>query len=160
MKIEDAKKMIRKGVNTPKYRPNRWKHAINAGCYPYAIDLFQDEFFLVGDLIGKRCDNKVSNEQLINTLLEELYEIGYEVVEIEDIDEKINLDEFKIYLQREQQTGFYHFLRQDEDGIWSHKYPFELPTRKDSLGNEITDPNMMIESAFYGWCFRLKKKAS
>lgn len=78
------------------------------------------------------------------------------MVQIEDADEKINSDEFKIYLQREEQTGYYHFLRQDEDGIWSHKFPNELPTRKDSFGNEITNPDMMV----YGWCFRLKKKAS
>lgn len=160
MKIEDAKKMVRNNTSTPKYRPNRWKYAINAGCYPYAIDMFQNEFFLVGDLIGKRCDNKVSNEQLINTLIEELNEIGYEVIEIEDANEKINSDEFKIYLQREEHTGFYHFFRQDVDGIWSHKYPFELPTRKDSLGNKILDPELMLEATVFGWCFRLKKRAS
>lgn len=160
MEIEEAMKKVRKSVNTPKYKPNRWKHAIKAGCYPYAIDLFQDEFILVGDLIGKRCDSNVSDEQLIDTLLEELNEIGYDVSEIEDTDEKINSDEWKIYLQREQHTGYYHFLRQDEDGIWSHKFPDELPIRKDSLGNEIVDPEMMVETAFLGWCFRLKKKAS
>lgn len=160
MEIQEAKKMVRKSVNTPKYRPNRWKHAIQAGCYPYAIDLFQDEFFLVGDLIGKRCDSKATDEQLIDTLLEELNEIGYDVIEIEDTDEKVSSDEFKIYLQREQHTGYYHFFRQDEDDIWSHKFPNELPIREDSLENEITDPEKMLETAFLGWCFRLKKKVS
>lgn len=161
MKIEEVKKKIRKsGVNTPKYRPERWKHAMEAGCYPYAIDLFQNEFLLVGELIGKACDNNVSNEQLISVLIEELNEVGYNVSEIEDVDEKVSSDELKIYLQREEHTGYYHFLRQDEDGIWSHKFPKELPTRKDSLGNDITNPETMVESSFYGWCFKLKKRVS
>lgn len=124
---EEARKMIlRKGVSLPpKYRPNKWKYAINSGCYPYAINLFVDKFLLVGDLIGKRCNDYVSDERLISVLEEELEEIGYNVSEI-DVDDVIA--------------------------------PNELPTRKDSAGYDIVDPEMMIEAAFYGWCFRLKKR--
>lgn len=156
---EEARKMIlRKGVSLPpKYRPNKWKYAINSGCYPYAINLFVDKFLLVGDLIGKRCNDYVSDERLISVLEEELEEIGYNVSEI-DVDDVIAPNELKIYLQRNEHTGFYHFLRQDKDGLWSHKFPNELPTRKDSAGYDIVDPEMMVDTAFIGWCFRLKKR--
>lgn len=159
MDKETAKRRIlRKSVNIPpKYRPNRWKRFINAGCYPYAINLFVNEFLCIGDMIGKRCSDYVSDERLISVLEEELEEIGYNVDEIE-VDDVIDSNELKIYLQRNQSTGFYHFLRQDEDGLWSHKFPNELPTRKDSAGYDIVDPEMMIEAAFDGWCFRLKKR--
>lgn len=160
MTKEEARKMIlRKGVKLPpKYRPNKWKHAIKAGCYPYAIELFTDEFLVVGEIIGKMCTSHVSDEKLISVLKEELEEIGYyDVAEI-DVDKEIALEESKIYLQRNQHTGFYHFLRQDEDGLWSHKFPNELPTRKDSAGYDIVDPEMMVDTAFDGWCFRLKKR--
>lgn len=150
MQLNEAQKLIRKCKNKPKYRPNKWKHAIKAGCYPYALDLFQDEFFLVGDLIGKRCDCKVSDKQLIDTLLEELKEIGFDVVEIEFVDEKINENEFKIYLQRDLHTGYYHFLREDDNGIWSHKSPNELPTEK-----KLKELKEDISS---NWCFKLKWK--
>ena len=157
-KEEARKRILRKGVNLqPSYRPNKWKHAINAGCYPYAIDLFIDEFLVVGDMIGKRCNSCVSDERLIYVLKEELQEIGYEVAEIE-VDKKIHSEESKIYLQRNEHTGFYHFLRQDEDGLWSHKFPGELPIRKDSPGYDIIDPEMMVDAAFDGWCFCLKKR--
>ena len=159
MTAEEARKMIlRKCVNLPpKYRPNKWKHAINAGCYPYAIELFIDKFLVVGDIIGKRCASDVSDERLISVLKEELEEIGYDVSEI-DVDQEIGAEESKIYLQRNEHTGFYHFLRQDEDRLWSHKFPNELPTRKDSAGYDIIDPEMMVDAAFDGWCFCLKKR--
>lgn len=152
MQIQEAQKLIHKGENKPKYRPNKWKHAIKAGCYPYALDLFQNEFFLVGDLLGKRCDSSVSDEQLIDTLMEELEVIGFDVVEIEYIDEKISANEFKIYLQRDFHSGYYHFLRQDEDGEWSHKSPNKIPTK-------MTTEELMGDMAC-NWCFKLKRKAS
>lgn len=151
MQIQEVKKLILKGGKKPKYRPNRWKHAIKAGCYPYALDLFQDEFFLVGDFIGKRCDCQVSDNQLIDTLLEELEELGFVVVEIEFVDERINENEFKIYLQRDFNTGYYHFFREDDNGIWSHKFPNELPIEKNL--------KELKEDIYSNWCFKLKRKA-
>ena len=156
--IEIQKEILRKGaILPPKYRPNRWKHAIKAGCYPYAIGLFIDKFLLVGDIIGDRCNEYVSDEKLIFTLKEELDEIGYNVSEI-STSKEVRPEELKVYLQRNEHTGFYHFLRQDEDGLWSHKYPHELPIRKDSYGYEIVDPEAMVDAPFTGWCFCLRKR--
>ena len=93
---------------------------------------------------------------MVKILKEELEVLGYNAEEI-DVEDSISEDEMKIYLQRETQTGYYHFFREDADGLWSHKYPDELPTRKDSAGYIIKDPECMVEVPFIGWCFKLSK---
>lgn len=159
MTIKTARKLAKRTLRTPKFQPSKWENARGAGCYPYAINIQKNEFFVVGELIGKKCTSKISDETLVETLIEELNSIGYFVKEI-SIEEEIKENEQKIYLQREKQTGFYHFLRQDSDGLWSHKYPNELPIRTDSIGNLVEDPEAMVEVPYYGWCFKLSKKAS
>ena len=109
MTIKTARKLAKKTLKTPKYEPSKWKNAKGAGCYPYAINLLKNEFFVVGEFIGKRCTEKTSNEDLVKTLKEELEVLGYNAEEI-DVEESISEDEMKIYLQREEQTGYYHFL--------------------------------------------------
>lgn len=149
---------IRELENTPDYDPFSWMNLKEAGCYPYALNLKTNKFFLVGDLIGKRCNSIVSDKILIETMKEELKSIfDYEVIEV-DTDELVARNEKKIYLQRDDHTGYYHFLRQDSDGFWSHKFPNELPERKDSYGQVIRDPDAMVESSFKGWCFLLRRK--
>lgn len=158
MTIKTARKLAKRTLKTPKFEPTKWKNAKDAGCYPYAINLQKNEFFVVGEFIGKRCTERTSNDELLKTLKEELDVLGYDVKEIE-VEDSIREDEMKIYLQREEQTGYYHFLRQDSDGLWSHKYPNELPIRTDSVGNFIEDPECMVEVPFIGWCFKLSRKA-
>ncbi len=134
---------------------NNWENCINAGCYQYAIGFYTNEYIIVGDIIGKRCKANESDDTLLYILKEELETLGYEVKEV-DVEYQLKKGEIKIYLQRDEHTGYYHFLRQDKNGIWSHKYPGEMPTTKDSNGEEITNPESMIEPPFYGWCFCLK----
>lgn len=147
MKIENVQKMVRKGVTTPKFRPNKWKHAIGAGCYPYALDVFQNEFVLVGEMVGERCNEYVSDEKLLSVLEKELVFLGFNVKRITDISIPIQSDEIRILLKREKNTGYYHFIRQDEDGTWSHKDVNRIPTKIEVQNGE-------------GWCFQLKKQAS
>lgn len=150
---KETKKELRK----LKFEPRKWEEYIDAGCYPYALDLFCNQFILVGDFIGKRCNEKVSDKFLVDTLKEELSFLGYQIKEI-DTEYCIKKEyEFKIYLQRDEHTGYYHFLRQDISDIWSHKFPKEVPTNIDSYGQLIENPETMIESPFYGWCFLLRK---
>ena len=144
-------------VTPPKFRPNMWKHFINSGCYTYALDLRLNDFFLVGDFIGKRCTEKVTDQDLIRILFEELDYFGYSIHQCET-NFITTTCQRKIYLQREEHTGYYHFLRQDFDGIWSHKFPQETPVRIDSVGELILDPDCMVEAPFSGWCFVLEKK--
>lgn len=157
--IQYPRKMIKHKElkNPPKFEPEKWRNYLEAGCYPYALNLKVDDFFLVGDLIDLRCTTYVSDEELISILKCELREIfGYEIYEAEK-DTNLKEGEKLIYLQREEQTGSYHLLRKDEDGKWSHKYPRELPTQKDSAGMVIEDPECMVDRPFHGWYFLLRK---
>ena len=142
------------------YNPKAWSNYLEAGCYPYALNLLVDKFFLIGDLIGKTCTALTSDEDLIKVFKEELKEIFDLEVEETSTEYKTKENERKVYLQREEHTGYYHLLRQDEDGMWSHKFPKELPTRQDSIGLLIEDPDTMVEAPFKGWCFVLKERAS
>lgn len=58
MTIKTARKLAKRTLKTPKYEPSKWSNAIGAGCYPYALNLVKNEFFVVGELIGKRCTEK------------------------------------------------------------------------------------------------------
>lgn len=142
------------------YNPSAWCECLEAGCYPYALNLMVNKFFLIGDLIGNTCTSYTSDDELISVFKEELEKIfNFEVEEI-DTEYELKKGEKKIYLSREQHTGYYHLLRQDEDGMWSHKFPKELPIREDSLGQIIEDPDAMVEAPFYGWCFLLRERTS
>ena len=154
----DTISAVRKSILCPlTFRPNMWKHFIDAGCYSYALDIRINDFFLVGDFIGKRCNAHVSDQQLIETLIEEVSFLGFHIQPTKT-ESPIRSDQRKIYLQRFEHSGHYHFLRQDSDGIWSHKFPQELPVQKDSYGEIILDPDGMIEAPFSGWCFVLEKR--
>lgn len=122
-----------------------WRKFIEASCYSYAINLHINQCLLVGELIGKRCNVETSDENLIKVLKEEVQAIGYSIKQIEK-DEIIKDNEFKICLERNYTTGWYHFFRQ-EDGFWSHKYPLEPPRR-----GEITADSEDKKS----WYFKIR----
>ena len=122
MKI--SRKMDR---NLPlKFDQQEWEGYSFASCYLYAINLHINSNLLVGQLIGKRCNVDTPDDVLIKVLREEIEAIGYSIERIEN-DTIIDEGEFKICLIKDYRTGWYHFLRQDGDGNWSHKYPLELP---------------------------------
>lgn len=147
----ELSKTLRKAKNNiVSFRPNRWKHFLKAGCYPYALNLEINDFFLIGDFIKKRCDYSVSDEFLKNVLLEELSFLGYTPQETE-IDFALNSNQLKIYLTRDTHSGYYHFYRQDNDGMWSHKDVNRIPVRITSLEDTINKLST-------GWCFVLTKK--
>lgn len=146
--------------NMPKFEPSKWEEFLDAGCYPYALNLSANQFFLIGDLIGKTCVSTTPDDILVKILKEELETIfDYEVEEIET-GVKAKKGEKKIYLQRHNHSGYYHLFREDSDEKWSHKYPGELPIRKDSIGQIIEDPDAIVDKPFTGWCFLLRKKES
>lgn len=149
-------------LNTkPKFEPLAWRDARETGCYYYAINVKCDRFTLVGDILYGRCTKKTSDNVLLETLIEELTKIfNYEVRE-GSIYDKVEKDEFKIYLEREAYTGCYHFFRQDKYGTWSEKFPGELP--KIYLGFEkyVRKQQKIVNcNSTKGWCFILKRKMS
>ena len=133
----------------------KWKKYLGASCYQYAIDFYSNEFLLIGDIIGKRCNEYTSDEKIIATLREELEVLGYELTETETYA-PLKKHETKIYFQRDQNSGYYHFLKQDNNGIWSHKYPNEMPTTLIN-GKKLINPDLITKSPIYGRCFCLRK---
>ena len=153
--MNKASKIVTK---IPMYKPEKWKQTINAGCYTYVLNLFEDKFYLIGDFIGKRCKETVSDEKLIEVFIEEISE--HFNCEIEEVDSNKQLEKgkLKVYIQRHIHTGYYHFFRQDSNGFWSHKYPRELPTKVDSVGEVIENPDEMVDMPFVGWCFEISQR--
>lgn len=142
------------------FAPEKWSSLIEAGCYSYVLNLKINEFFLVGDFIGRRCTFKESKEVLIGILKEELrFIFKYEVKEIET-DKVVEENERKIYLLRDRISGYYHFFREDSDRGWSHKNPQELPKQEYLKGQPIQDPKQLTSSSIEGWCFLLKQRES
>lgn len=159
MKKPKAKK-IRKLGNSPQYNPAKWKHALGAGCYPYAINVFLDDFYLIGDFLGSRCSTNVSNDELISVMKYELEEIwNYKVTEV-DLQHPCHENEFKIYLEREMNTGYYHFYRQDTNGEWSDKLPGELPKECFFFLQEIEQKKKRKSMclSYTGWCFLITEE--
>lgn len=156
MTIEEARQILSNEVFPLRYNPDEWEDYNSSNCYPYALGLKTNESFLVGDIIGKRVTDKDSIDILLYTLRLELEALGFEMLECctEDIAPE---GSFKIYLERNS-SGEYHFLREDEDGLWSHKAADFSPNRRDTAGYLITDPNSMCNPAFEGYCFMLTRE--
>lgn len=152
---------IRLLENSLEFRPRKWAgRLLSAGCYPYAANFYYEGFVRIGELIGNPCNMLTPDDKLIHTLYEELLYIGYQSVEEVQIDYKIQHGEQKIYLRRLEQIGEYHMFRQNNDGLWSHKYCRSLPSEKDSERNPLVNPAEIKPTNgfnFYGWCFLLKR---
>jgi hypothetical protein len=137
-----------------KFDPLSWSE-YSSNCYSYALGAKVDFYFLVGDLIGKRVTSHTPEEEKISILKEELQLLGFTFFEI-DVDDEIPEDYYKIYFQIFDATGKYHFLRQDLDGLWSHRGAYGLPDRTDTSGTIITDPEAMLDCPFHGYCLAIK----
>lgn len=153
-KIENEiiRKVKKLPLLTPSYSKNSWKNYLEAGCYNYALNLFINKKLFIGDLIGCRCTNQVANEELIQILWEEMDFLKWEMEKV-DLNTSMLSNQKMIYLQREENTGYYHFLRRDKEG-WSHKSPKELPKQA-----EIAELIQGKKENCEGWCFLLTKKA-
>ena len=136
-----------------RFNPEEWADYNGANCYPYALGLKTDEAFLIGDFIGKRMTHINSLTDVLYILHLELEALGFQVIECctKDI---VPEGSFKIYLERNE-LGEYHFLREDEDGFWSHKAADSPPNRRDTAGYLIRDPDLVSSPAFEGYCFML-----
>lgn len=152
MEIREAKKKFLREKFPLNYEPKEWEAYKEANCYPYAIGLKTNENFLIGDFIDCRMTRSCSIESILDVLQLELEALGFEVEECETEDSIAK--GFKIYLKFDAMHN-YHFLRQDSDGLWSHKASGRLPNRNDTAGYEIEDPDAMCDPPFEGYCFHV-----
>ena len=129
MKIEvEKEKHNRRYKEPPRFYPKRFKgdRLKWQGCWPYALNAKYPYFAVVGDFIGKRKKYNATNEELIATIIEEGEYFGLEVKKVDE-DYIPSKNEYLIYMRRCIHSGYYHFLRRDENGSWSHKHPGEVP---------------------------------
>lgn len=154
--LNEARIQIQKNNYPSEFSPDDWQNSIHANCYTYALDLKISKPFLIGDFIEKRVTSKDSDDNILSVLLEELDFLGFNVEEVET-DAPCDAYSQKIFFGRDS-DGDYHFMRQDADGLWSHKASSFLPNRRDSSGYEILDPEESCSTYIVGWCFHLTKK--
>lgn len=151
MNITNKKQEIRKIIAYPNYSPSDWKEYKEASCYSYAINLPINRFILVGDILGNGINEKASDEELLSVLKKEIRFLGAEI-QLTTEDSKVEKNEYKICLIRDPRTGYYHFFRQDNDFLWSHKFPQEFPERVDYNGED----SFYYKSFSKRWYFKIR----
>ena len=126
-----------------------WESYLTDTCYTYALNLFIGERRYVGDLtLGQRVATSVSNDQLLRLLHLELEQAGLSPKTVSE-DAPLPPDRRRICIVRKSDNvGYYHFYRQDADGIWSHKVPGQMPTQKGRTGNLIHRVQMEAEDGY------------
>jgi hypothetical protein len=136
------------------FEPDFWQKYINATCYTYVLNIITNERFYVGDIYRReRAEKTWDNNKLIECLTEELEYLGF-CVRLVDLNEKTDYQ--KICMVRSPEIGYYHFYRQDSDGLWSHKRPNQLPNRVTLDGKLITNPFKDADPGYdIGYCFEL-----
>ena len=151
MNITNLKQEIRTTNANPSYNPLEWKNYKEGSCYVYAINMHINEFLLIGNIIGKQADEKSSDEELIEVLQEEIRFLGAKI-QLTTEDSKVEKNEYKICLIRDPRTGYYHFFRQDNNFLWSHKFPQEFPERVDYNGED----SFYYKSFSKRWYFKIR----
>lgn len=157
MQIEvEKKKHNRRYKGLPKFYPKRFKgeRLKWQGCWPYALNAKYPYFALVGDFIGKRRKYNATNQELIETIIEEGEYFGLEIKQVSE-DYITSKGEYLIYLRRCVHSGYYHFLRKDANGYWSHKHPGQAP----EMVNFKKDHYVSKENPYFvGFLFSVKEK--
>lgn len=132
-----------------------WEHVYDTNCYTYALGLDlaltalkMRDFNNPGGFIKKDLYLPFTLDDLIANLEGDLAALEIEYKEVYP-DHIISDDEWMISLMaiRARSRDFsqiysdFHFLRQTENGIWSHKKGYRFgPTTLDSLHRKIEDP--------------------
>lgn len=143
--------------STLTFEPMKWKSYIEATCYSYALNMFVDKRFYIGDIYpGSRAEVSCSDDILQKILVDELKILGFSV-KVSNVNGE-NRKGFLICIVRERETGYYHFYRRDNVG-WSHKRPGELPTRFNKQGKILNGLAPYFERGYenakYFWLHRL-----
>ncbi len=123
----------------PRYEPDRWNHWRHGNnCYAYALDNLRDrnekpqpdnqdaESYSCRDMnlwINRDIDRTTKGYRLLKS----------------NRDDRCPNGHHKIYLVLANND--YHFYRQDNDGLWSHKPGANAVSRRDASDNLIEDPS-------------------
>lgn len=146
---------LRKEINLNK---KNWKHILTTNCYAYALGLDVPErkiktFAYAPGTIGSSPTNLVVQryftlDELIGNIQDDLIYMGINFRECDPLESVLE-DEWKIalftafyaFVCYDEYLYDYHFMRQDENGLWYHKNGYRnKPTNLDSNKNAIYDP--------------------
>lgn len=152
--LEEVRERLSKIEYPLEFDPTQWEDKMRANCYTYALGLDEDEGFLIGDFIGKRVTDKNTMSKQLDIFKEELEALGFDIIKC-DVDDFAEEGYQKIYIEWNEKNQ-YHFLRQNADGVWSHKAEGFLPTIYDKSGHIILNPENRFEH-IYGMCFLISQ---
>ncbi len=100
----------------------------NYNCYAYALG--ETEWMYVGGSPNAVSSFDVDN--VASMVMKDVKELGYSIRPIDSYDSLIFSDEYRIALRTGEED--YHFMKQHNDGSWSHKPSF-CPTRQITGSN-------------------------
>ncbi len=160
---------LRQNMNS---KHTTWENIETTNCYAYALNLdypqskIGEYAYNVGALSGKTLKDEFTYEELIEYLLRDLRFLKCQIKEIDPMEETEE-NSYKIavftedYRKLFDEFGYsdYHFLREEETGIWTHKKGFKTePLFTDDDGNSIEDPSKChIKGYQYCKCFQIKR---
>lgn len=141
---------IRDSINPFK---SEWENVGSTNCYTYALGLDITRDFLTvnsnpGSMSNCELGFPFDYTELVGCLEADFKTLGLSYIEVNS-DYILKKDEWKIVLMATATECIkytdYHFLRQTETGIWTHKQGFRYkPTDLDSRHNVIVSPEKAI----------------
>lgn len=153
--------------NHPIYEPEKWNKDVNIkythNCYAYALNLIHKE---QADICKKYL--KITNKKVCPSLLpqpgrysgftDEYHKRHHTCKKLETrmikdnpLIKKLKRDQecpdnfYKIALFCASDGSNYHFYRQDNNGLWSHKDGRKMATNKDYKGRLIKNPELAVK---------------
>ena len=151
-------------MHHPKYEPEKWNKdkyiKKTHNCYAYALNLIDkkqaDICKIYLKITGKKdCPSLRPQPGQYYGYLDEYNPHPFSCKEIElrmikdnPLIKKLKNNQecpnnfYKIALVCASDGSDYHFYRQDNNGLWSHKDGWKLATNKDSKGRIITNPEL------------------
>lgn len=147
----------------PIYEPEKWNNnkyiRKSHNCYAYALDKI--------DLrMAKKCKNILKSGKTWKC--PRIQPAGYpdnkSIKTCKTMEKRLMSDSikkaglvvpkgyYKIALTCKYDKTDYHFYRQDDNGLWSHKNSWRKATNKDARGRLIKDPRTCDRGAFTIFC--------
>ena len=134
----------------PSYAPEEWEDEAvkkNNNCYNYALDIKTDHPLNPGELSGNIYTREMISCEFLTTMAEAdgLVFLGVSGGECTGCS-------YKAALAVNPNGPDYHWLRQDNNGEWSYKWPRNSVSNLDSEGAIITDPENSGRGLYTQFC--------
>jgi hypothetical protein len=154
----------------PKYEPEKWNNNIyirkSHNCYAYALNIISNK-------LANICKNKLNSNKLNSNINcprpQPNMPLGHhdisscKLIEIRMLKDNPKIkpisnpnlclkNYYLIALACTKDKSDYHFYRQDENKLWSHKNGWRKATNKDKQNKLITDPKYSDRDKFEIFC--------